>query len=115
MLRLLGLRQPGQLPTQPQTPAAPTTVRHDPLALRLFANRVEEAVKENYSFPGKFDPNLRSIVRVTVSKDGSKENIVLAKSSGDERFDRLVCLAHINATRFPPIPEDVVLFHGNLN
>ncbi len=77
------------------------------LALRIFTNRVREQIKQNYGFPGEFSPNLRTIVQVVVGRDGSKQHIQLVHSSGNARFDRLVCLNRIRDAKFPPIPADV--------
>lgn len=87
---------------------AGSTPERSLFALRLFQNRAAEAVKENYTFPsGGFAPGLRARAEVVLNRDGSQEAVRLLESSGDERFDRLVCLAAINQAEFPPIPDAI--------
>ena len=76
-------------------------------ALRLFTNSVREAVKENYTFPGGFPPELRTRVRVVLRRDGTVKDARVIQPSGNERFDRLVCLASIHKARFPHAPTEV--------
>ncbi len=90
-------------PTQEPQPGAERNV----LSLRLYANRVREAVKERYTFPGGFDPSLRARVRVVLNRDGSVRSAELLESSGNERFDRLVCLGAFNKARIPPVPQGI--------
>jgi TonB C terminal len=77
------------------------------LSLRLYSNRVREAVKEQYTFPGAFDAGLRARVRVVLERDGTLRSTELLESSGNERFDRLVCLAAFNKARIPAVPPSV--------
>ena len=100
-----------QLQVESEVPAegalkAPTT-EQSLFALRLFNNKVREAVKENYTFPGGFSENLRTRVMVTLNRDGSVRETKILESSGNERFDRLVCLASINKARYPHVPDEV--------
>jgi TonB family protein len=97
-----------------QVEPAPTAQREadqsDPsrlLALRLFHNAVRERVKPNYSFPGTFPPTLKARVRVVVGRDGTQRSAELIESSGNARFDTLVCLAAIRRSRLPPLPDAV--------
>lgn len=83
------------------------TTEQSLFSLRIFNNRVREAVKENYSFPGGFSSELRTRVRVTLNRDGTLRESTLLETSGNERFDRLVCLAAINKARFPHVPEEI--------
>lgn len=76
-------------------------------ALRLFHSAVRERVQKNYSFPGTFAPSLKARVRVVVSRDGTQRAADLVQSSGDARFDTLVCLAAIRHSKLPPVPEAV--------
>lgn len=89
---------------QPSNVPAPSRERNV-LSLRMYSNRVREAVKEQYTFPGGFDAALRARVRVVLNRDGSVRSTELLESSGNERFDRLVCLAAFNKARIPAIPE----------
>jgi hypothetical protein len=77
------------------------------LALRLFHNAVRERVQPNYSFPGTFPPTLKARVRVVLGRDGAQRATELIESSGDSRFDTLVCLAAIRRSRLPPLPAAV--------
>jgi hypothetical protein len=77
------------------------------LALRLFHNTVRERVQKNYSFPGSFPSTLQARVRVVVGRDGTKRSVELIQSSGDSRFDSLVCLAAIRNSRLPRVPDPV--------
>ncbi|MDH5752805.1 MAG: TonB C-terminal domain-containing protein, partial [Deltaproteobacteria bacterium] len=77
------------------------------LALRIFSNRVREAVKENYTFPGGFPPELRTRVRVVLNRDGTVKEAKVIQPSGNPRFDQLVCLASIHKARFPHVPAEV--------
>ena len=73
----------------------------------MFSNSVREAVKENYTFPGGFPPELRTRVRVVLHRDGSVKYARILQSSGNKRFDQLVCLASIHKARFPHVPAEV--------
>jgi hypothetical protein len=75
------------------------------LDLRLFHNAVRERVQQNYKFPGTFPATLHARVRVVVGRDGTKRSVDLIESSGDTRFDTLVCLAAIRNSRLPRVPE----------
>jgi TonB family protein len=77
------------------------------LGLRLFHNAVRERVQKNYSFPAAFAPGLQARVRVVVARDGTQRSAQILQSSGDERFDKLVCLAAIRHSRLPPVPVSV--------
>ncbi|MDH4246414.1 MAG: TonB C-terminal domain-containing protein [Deltaproteobacteria bacterium] len=101
-----------ELRVEPATSAAnpltgPAQREQSLLALRLYTNRVREAVKENYSFPGGFPPELRTRVRVVLNRDGTVKEARMQQSSGNERFDTLVCLASIHKARFPHVPVEV--------
>lgn len=86
---------------------APAATERNLLSLRLYANRVREAVKEQYTFPGGFPANLLTRVRVVLLRDGSVLRAELLETSGDTRFDNLVCLAAINKVKIPPIPVEI--------
>jgi TonB family protein len=77
------------------------------LGLRLFFNTVRERVQKNYSFPGSFPKTLKARVRVVVARDGTQQSAQIIQSSGDERFDNLVCLAAIRNSRLPRVPDAV--------
>lgn len=77
------------------------------LSLRIYTNRVREAVKKQYAFPGGFSPSLRTRVRVQLNRDGSVRKAEVLESSGNERFDRLVCLAAIHKANIPPVPKKI--------
>lgn len=74
------------------------------LSLRLFWNRVSEAIKENYSFPGSFESGLLVRVRLTIERDGTLSEIVVVTSSGNESFDYAAIIA-LRRTKFPPLPD----------
>jgi len=97
---------PATGPARP-TPESQPGAERNVLSLRLYANRVREAVKEQYTFPGGFDPSLRTRVRVVLNRDGSVRSTELLESSGNERFDRLVCLGAFNKARIPPVPQGI--------
>ena len=105
-VRTLDLQVEAAPPERPATAAAPAR-EQNVLALRLYSNRVREAVKEQYAFPGGFAPGLRTRVRVTLNRDGSVRATEILESSGNDRFDRLVCLAAIRHARIPPVPKAV--------
>lgn len=86
---------------------APAATERNLLSLRLYANRVREAVKEQYTFPGGFPANLLTRVRVVLLRDGSVQRAELLESSGNTRFDNLVCLAAINKAKIPAIPLEI--------
>lgn len=86
---------------------APAATERNLLSLRLYANRVREAVKEQYTFPGGFPANLLTRVRVVLLRDGSVQRAELLDSSGNTRFDNLVCLAAINKAKIPAIPLEI--------
>lgn len=86
---------------------APAATERNLLSLRLYANRVREAVKEQYTFPGGFPANLLTRVRVVLLRDGSVQRAELLESSGNTRFDNLVCLAAINKAQIPAIPLEI--------
>lgn len=100
-------------PTQPaqQAPSAAVPVPPDTdrslLALRIFQNRAREAVKANYTFPGGFASTLVARVRVILERSGKPRQIKIMESSGNPRFDNLVCLAAINKAEFPPLPSEI--------
>lgn len=105
-------RKVDQMKLQVETPAAPRpgareTDQDSSMSLRLFHNAVRERVQKNYSFPGTFPPHLRTRVRLVVARDGSERSAEIVQSSGNERFDQLVCLAAIRNSRFPPVPDAV--------
>lgn len=81
--------------------------QEDPRMLRIFSKNLQDAVQQNYSFPGQFPAHLRAVVRVWLARDGEKNRIELAQSSGDARFDKRVCLDRIYNTPFPPVPEEI--------
>jgi len=105
-------RKVEQMKLQIETPAAPQrgVQEAEPdslMSLRLFHNAVRERVQKNYSFPGTFPPYLRTRVRLVLARDGTERSAEIVQSSGNERFDRLVCLAAIRNSRFPPVPAAV--------
>jgi TonB family protein len=76
------------------------------LSLRLFLNRVQEAVKRSYKFPGGFEPGLQVRIRLTIERDGSVSETEIITPSGDDRFDYAAMLA-LRRAKFPPIPAAV--------
>lgn len=86
---------------------APAATERNLLSLRMYKNRVREAVKEQYTFPGGFPANLLTRVRVVLLRDGSVQRAELLESSGNTRFDNLVCLAAINKAKIPAIPLEI--------
>jgi TonB family protein len=42
---------------------------------------------------------------VVLNRDGSVQSAEILDSSGNERFDRLVCLAAVNKATIPPVPR----------
>lgn len=96
-------------PSSPATtsrPNRPNTERNL-LALRLYKNRVREAVKEQFTFPGGFALDKPTRVRVELERDGNIRQARVIESSGDTRFDNLVCMKAIHNAKMPPIPRDV--------
>ena len=77
------------------------------LAWRLYLEDIGQRVRDNYDFPAKFSSQLRAVVRLRLAGDGSKQEITLTSSSGNQRFDQLVCLARIHNTSFPPLPKQL--------
>lgn len=75
------------------------------LSFRVYSNRVREAVKEQYAFPGGFDASLRTRVRLVLNRDGSVRSTEIMDSSGNDRFDRLVCLGAFKKARIPAVPR----------
>ncbi|HEX9844017.1 MAG TPA: TonB C-terminal domain-containing protein [bacterium] len=94
-------------PPQAGTTAPVPSRERNVLSLRMYSNRVREAVKEQYTFPGSFDASLRARVRVVLNRDGSVRGTELLESSGNERFDRLVCMSAFNNARIPPVPQNI--------
>jgi TonB family protein len=95
-------------------PVAPGTTTPRPvgrernlLSLRVYTNRVREAVKEQYTFPGGFPATLRTRVRVELHRDGTVGKAEILESSGNDRFDSLVCLAAIDKAKIPAIPPEI--------
>jgi len=108
-----------QLEVQTAPPGAqrPTPVpgaERNVLSLRMYSNRVREAVKEHYTFPGAFDASLRTRVRVELNRDGTVRSAEILESSGNERFDRLVCLAAFHKAEIPPIPRGIAAERNSL-
>lgn len=97
------------LQVEPPVPQAgvPEPDQDSTLGLRLFHNAVRERVQKNYSFPASFPAGLRARVRVVVARDGTQRSTEIVQTSGDERFDKLVCLAAIRNSRLPPVPDSV--------
>ena len=93
-------------PPAPSRASQPNTERNL-LALRLYRNRVREAVKEQFTFPGGFALNMPTRVRVELERDGTIRLARVIESSGDTRFDNLVCMKAIHNANMPPIPKDV--------
>jgi TonB family protein len=77
------------------------------ISLRLFQNTVRERVKKNYTFPGTFPEQLRARVRVVIDRSGKLRTAELVEGSGNDRFDKLVCLAAIRSAKYPPLPDTV--------
>jgi TonB family protein len=75
--------------------------------LRLFRNALRERVQKNYSFPGNFSRSLKATVRVVIARDGTLLSADIIQSSGDDRFDNLVCLPAIRNSKFPPVPDSI--------
>jgi TonB family protein len=105
-VQTLDLQVDSEPPAQASGTSAPARERNV-LSLRVYTNRVREAVKEQYTFPGTFDGALRARLRVVLNRDGSVRGTELLESSGNARFDRLVCLAAFNRARIPAIPRDL--------
>ena len=76
------------------------------LSLGLYRNRAEEAVRENFTFPGGFAKGLQARIRLTIERDGTVSLAEVLKSSGDEKFDYAAKLAW-RRTKFPPISSDI--------
>lgn len=93
--------QPSERPSAVPQPQREQNV----LSLRMYSNRVREAVKEQYTFPGGFDASLRARVRVVLNRDGTVRSRELLESSGNGNFDRLVCMAAFDKAKIPPIPQ----------
>lgn len=92
-------------PAGPSRPV-PATERNV-LSFRVYSNRVREAVKEQYTFPGGFPAGLRTRVKLVLNRDGTVRSAEVMDSSGNERFDRLVCLAAFSKARIPAVPRTV--------
>jgi TonB family protein len=73
--------------------------------LRLFQNTVRERVKKSYTFPGTFSGGLRARVRVVLERSGKLRSVDLVEGSGNDRFDKLVCVAAIRNAKYPPLPD----------
>jgi TonB family protein len=100
-----------QVESAPAAPGAATglgdpTRPPNPLALRRYQARIQERVKQNYTFPGGFDAALAARVLVVIARDGSKQKIEIIQSSGNERFDYAVMLT-LRGTEFPPLPKEI--------
>ncbi|HUJ74305.1 MAG TPA: energy transducer TonB, partial [bacterium] len=93
--------------TGPGSTAPQTNDTESLLSLRLYQNRVRERVKENYTFPGTFPRTLRTRVQVVINRDGSKRSVMLLESSGNDRFDTLVCMDAVHKAQLPPVPEKI--------
>lgn len=96
--------------TAPPRPAAeggaPRQSMASFLSLRLYQNKMQEAIKLNYSFPGGFKAGLQVRVRLTIARDGTVLSIEMLDSSGDSQFDYAAQLA-LRRTQFPPVPDDI--------
>jgi TonB family protein len=104
----LNLQVESAEPAPGARPEAPAEQREQSLiSLRLFQNTVRERVKKNYTFPGSFPEDLRARVRVVLERSGKLKTAELVESSGNDRFDKLVCLAAIRNAKYPPVPESV--------
>jgi len=76
------------------------------ISLRIYQNRLQEAIKRNYKFPGNFPDGLQARVRVTINRDGSVTALEIAESSGNKQFDYAAMLA-LRRAKFPPLPDSV--------
>jgi periplasmic protein TonB len=85
--------------------ATPGAERNVLYVTRIYLNRVREAVKQQFTFPGNFDPSLRTQVRVVVNPDGTVQSAEMLKSSGNEQYDR-ACLTAIRSAKYPSVPRD---------
>ena len=118
-------KQLDRLPSAPDPPAAleaprsspslgsvgPDAATSNPISLRLFRKNIEQAVRDSYVFPGgssSFDRNLSASIRVLIGSDGTVLESRVVESSGNERFDKLVCMRAVNTAKFPPFPRDIV-------
>ncbi len=87
---------------------APTEQRERSLInLRLFQYTVRERVKKNYTFPGSFPEDLHARAKVVLERSGRLQSAELVESSGNDRFDKLVCMAAIRNAKYPPVPDGV--------
>ena len=77
-----------------------------PISLRRYLNTVQEAITENYKFPGGFDKNLWVRVRLTIQRDGTITKTEILESSGNERFDYAARIA-LRRAKLPPIPDGI--------
>ncbi len=76
------------------------------LSLRLFLNRVQEAVQEQFTFPGGFEQGLQVRIRLTIERDGKVSSAEIVTSSGNPQFDYAATLAWRRA-KFPPFPSSI--------
>jgi len=95
-------------PSAPDLNRAPTPGRErNLLSLRLYSNRVREEVQKSFTFPGAFEAGLRTRVRVLLNRDGEVKSTEIVESSGNDRFDQLVCLAAISRADIPEFPQNI--------
>jgi TonB family protein len=103
----MNLQVESAAPTPSTRPQAAVESEQSLLSLRLFQNTVRERVKQSYTFPGSFPEDLHARVRVVLERSGRLQAAELVESSGNERFDNLVCLAAIRNAKYPPLPASV--------
>ncbi|MCZ6628976.1 MAG: TonB family protein [SAR324 cluster bacterium] len=87
-------------------PGATAAVVRSPISLRMYLNRVQEAIMENYSFPGGFKEGLWVRMRLTILRDGTISKMEILESSGDARFDYAAKIA-LRRTKLPDIPQGI--------
>ena len=76
------------------------------LSFNLYYQAVWEKIRSHWALPTLRQQNLKAVVAVRISRDGSVEKVEIESGSGDDGFDRSVLNAVRAANPLPPLPGD---------
>ena len=76
------------------------------LSFNLYYQAVWEKIRSHWALPTLRQQNLKAVVAVRISRDGSVEKVELESGSGDDGFDRSALNAVRAANPLPPLPGD---------
>ncbi len=79
---------------------------HSPAVLKQYAASLNGRISSQWQLPEtvKTKPHLRTVVALTLRRDGSIEDMRIERKSGDSFFDQSVIKALRNAAPFPGFP-----------